>query len=273
MQSKLILAVLLSTLASQVSSHGLIIAAVGDQGGPVGNALGVIKSTPRNGSTPKPFEQDTTVFSGQNSIAAAKGCGATPKGGRNNIAEQVNAMAAAGQIATIAPGGELRMTLHQVNGDGAGPFSCGVDTTGTGANFVPLLVSQQVAGTDGNSNRLASTNALFVRFGAGTRCTGTFGNVQGVCMVRCQNTAKAGPFGGCVPVQIVDPAAAAAAAQQANAAKKTAQANAAAKKPAAQAAVKKPAAKPAAQQAAVKKPATGAAAKAKAGRRMKRFSA
>jgi hypothetical protein len=31
---------------------------------------------------------------------------------------------------------------------------------------------------------------------------------ENVCLVRCQNGARAGPFGGVVPVQMADPAAA-----------------------------------------------------------------
>ncbi|EPS37734.1 hypothetical protein H072_8597 [Dactylellina haptotyla CBS 200.50] len=238
MHSKLILSVVFASIISQVQSHGLITVAVGNGGGPVGKGLGVDPSVPRTGTAPNPFQVDTTVFANQRSVAAAKGCGSTAKGGVNDVAAQVNAMAAANQIPTIAPGGELRMTLHQVNADGAGPYICMVDTTGTGNNFVPLMVSQQVAGTDGNNDaRPASTNALFAKFAPATRCTGTFGGKTGVCMVRCQNNSTAGPFGGCVPVQIVDPAQQAAAAKAAEAAKTKAAANAAAKDAAAKAKV------------------------------------
>ncbi|KAF3927203.1 hypothetical protein ABW20_dc0104628 [Dactylellina cionopaga] len=210
MHAKLILATLFAAAASSVQAHSVIVAAVGNAGGPVGAALGMDPSVPRTGTAPAPFQVDSTTFNGQRSVAAAKGCGSTAKGGPNKVGALVKAMAAAGTIAQIAPGGELRMTLHQVNGDGAGPYICMVDTTGKGANFVPLMVSQQVAGAGGNSGRDASTNALFVQFAAATRCTGAFGDKTNVCMVRCQNEAGAGPFGGCVPVQILDDAAKAA---------------------------------------------------------------
>lgn len=45
---------------------------------------------------------------------------------------------------------------------------------------------------------------------AGVTCTGEMAGMSAVCMVRCQNPARAGPFGGCVPVQMVQPAPAAA---------------------------------------------------------------
>ncbi|KAF4631940.1 hypothetical protein G7Y89_g6184 [Cudoniella acicularis] len=34
-------------------------------------------------------------------------------------------------------------------------------------------------------------------------CTGSMAAIEGVCMVGCDNAADAGPFGGCVPVQMV----------------------------------------------------------------------
>ncbi|KAK5280761.1 hypothetical protein LTR40_005889, partial [Exophiala xenobiotica] len=37
---------------------------------------------------------------------------------------------------------------------------------------------------------------------AGQTCTGTVAGQDNVCMVRCQNPALAGPFGGVVPVQM-----------------------------------------------------------------------
>ena len=37
---------------------------------------------------------------------------------------------------------------------------------------------------------------------AGQECTGSVAGQENVCMVRCQNDAGAGPFGGVVPVQL-----------------------------------------------------------------------
>lgn len=37
---------------------------------------------------------------------------------------------------------------------------------------------------------------------ANQACTGTVAGQPNVCMVRCQNDANAGPFGGVVPVQL-----------------------------------------------------------------------
>lgn len=37
---------------------------------------------------------------------------------------------------------------------------------------------------------------------ANQECTGSVAGQENVCMVRCQNDAGAGPFGGVVPVQL-----------------------------------------------------------------------
>jgi hypothetical protein len=37
-----------------------------------------------------------------------------------------------GQMPQISAGGMVMMTLHQVNGDGAGPYECMIDSTGAG---------------------------------------------------------------------------------------------------------------------------------------------
>lgn len=42
-------------------------------------------------------------------------------------------------------------------------------------------------------------------------CTGTVAGQDNVCLVRCQNAARAGPFGGVVPVQMANTTTPAAA--------------------------------------------------------------
>lgn len=87
-------------------------------------------TTPRDGATRNPFQQDSTRFRN----AAADACGETLGGGTNDPATQVPAMLAAngGQMPQISAGGMVMMTLHQVNGDGAGPYECMIDSTGAG---------------------------------------------------------------------------------------------------------------------------------------------
>lgn len=121
--------------------------------------------------------------------------------------------------------GTVTMTIHQVNGDGAGrtlipvskrtiltvlrsAYACGVSADGTGASFVAMTVStnvshstsccklvpmtrRQVPGTRSNSNAKATDFPLVAAVAPGTTCTGA----GGTCLVRCMNAARAGPFG------------------------------------------------------------------------------
>ena len=92
------------------------------------------------------------------------------------------------------------MNLHQINADGAGPMTCSVDTSGTGASFQAMQITTNVPGTNGLSKAANEDFPLVATMPAGTTCTGKVGGVNGVCFVKCQNPA--GPFGGVVPVQM-----------------------------------------------------------------------
>lgn len=113
----------------------------------------------------------------------------------------------------VTAGGMLMMTLHQVNGDGAGPYIAMIDATGTGTQWAPATVATNV---DGNARGRNNANAMMdlplnVAIPANQTCTGTVAGQSNVCMVRVQNPARAGPFGGCIPVQMAGAAAAAPA--------------------------------------------------------------
>lgn len=157
-------------------------------------------STPRDGSARNPDQQDSTRFKN----AAADQCGETLGGGTNDPATQVPAMLAAngGQMPQITQGGAVMMTLHQVNGDGAGPYECMIDSTGAGTQWTAMAVATNVPGKNSNSKAKATDFPLTATVAADQTCTGTVGAMTGVCMVRCNNAARAGPFGGCVPVQM-----------------------------------------------------------------------
>ncbi|KAL3428213.1 hypothetical protein PVAG01_01722 [Phlyctema vagabunda] len=181
-----------------VAGHGAIVKAVGDAGGS-GTALGIDASTPRDGSARNPDQQDSTRFKGD----AADQCGETLGGGDNDPATQVPQMlAAGGSMPQITPGGMVSMTLHQVNGDGAGPYECMIDATGTGNQWTAMDVGTNVPGTNSRSKAKATDFPLTAKVAADQTCTGTMGGETGICMVKCMNSANAGPFGGCVPVQM-----------------------------------------------------------------------
>ncbi|QDS75253.1 hypothetical protein FKW77_000706 [Venturia effusa] len=190
--------------ATMVAGHGAIVKAVGDQGG-AGAAIGVDPDTPRDGTRRNPFQQDSTRFKGDNAAT----CGQTLAGGENDIIAGTKAVMAmmGGTLPQVSAGGEISMTLHQVNGDGAGPYNCQIDSAGDGSAFVDMKVTTQVAGTNSRSNAKAVDLPLKAAIPAGQTCAGNVAGQNNVCMVRCMNAARAGPFGGCVPVQMVNAAA------------------------------------------------------------------
>ena len=147
------LAATLLAASQLVAGHGAITKAVGNAGGQ-GSAIGIDPSTPRDGTKPNPFEQDTTRFKG----AAADTCGSTKAGGAND-AESGTATVLqqnGGTLPQVTPGGSVQMTLHQVNSDGAGPYTCMIDSTGTGTNWQAIQVSQNVDGNDKGRNKAGS---------------------------------------------------------------------------------------------------------------------
>lgn len=75
---------------------------------------------------------------------------------------QVMANSNSTRLPQVSQGGELRMTLHQVNSDGGGPYVCMIDATGRGTNWVAMEVTEQVPGDDGNNDEGEATD--FVRF-------------------------------------------------------------------------------------------------------------
>lgn len=103
------------------------------------------------------------------------------------------------------------MTLHQVNGDGAGPYECMIDSTGTGTQWTQMQVATNVPGTNSRSKAKATdfvsvpllnlpsmTNTLFqpltATVAADQTCTGSMAGMEGVCMVRCNNAASKFPI-------------------------------------------------------------------------------
>lgn len=187
--------------AHLVASHSVITNAVGDAGGS-GMALGVDTSTPRDGTGREPFQQDATRFKGD----AEETVGETLAAGDNDLEAGTQAiMAETGDsLPQVTPGGELSMTLHQVNSDGAGPYTCMINDDGTAETWTPITVTQDVEGSRRGRNRDGETQdfPLNVAIPADQECTGTVAGQDNVCLVRCQNPARAGPFGGVVPVQM-----------------------------------------------------------------------
>ncbi|EFY88433.1 CAS1 appressorium specific protein [Metarhizium acridum CQMa 102] len=187
--------------AQLVSGHAAITNAVGDAGGQ-GMALGIDTSTPRDGTRRNPFQQDATRFRG----ASAKSVGETVGAGSNSIESGTQAIMSemGGTLPQVTPGGNVQMTLHQVNGDGAGPYTCMINSDGTGQSWQNIQVTQNVDGNQRGRNNAgsASDHPLTAAIPANQQCDGQVAGQDNVCLVRCQNPARAGPFGGVVPVQM-----------------------------------------------------------------------
>ncbi|KAG8715901.1 hypothetical protein FRC11_013403 [Ceratobasidium sp. 423] len=193
----------LSLLAIQiraVRSHAVVIAVAGDNG-VTGAGFGMVSSVPRDGTDEQPFQIDTSVF--KNLVSDP--CGATLAGGSVNI---VNSLAAAekagnGQLPALTDDMVVSMTLHQVNGDGGGPFTAMFNTDGTGRKWQNATVVTQAPGENGLLVG-GPFNSLFeAQLPAGTKCTG--GTNGDACLVRVSNggaAVGAGPFGGCLAVQM-----------------------------------------------------------------------
>jgi hypothetical protein len=174
-----------------VAGHGAIVKAVGDAGG-AGSAIGIAADTPRDGTRRSPFQQDSTRFKGDN----ADTCGQTLGGGENDISAGTKAvMQMMGQtLPQVSGGGSLMMTLHQVNGDGAGPYSCEMNTDATGQTWQSVDVQTNVPGTNSRSRAKATDFPLKVAMPAQMSCTGNVAGQNNVCLVRCMNAARAGKF-------------------------------------------------------------------------------
>ncbi|KZM20838.1 uncharacterized protein EKO05_0007833 [Ascochyta rabiei] len=133
--------------------------------------------------------------------AAASAGTKTPKGTKENGVAAAAGQGATSGLPTTADDGTITMTFHQVNQDGAGPLKAAIDATSGGtdpAAFQAATVTQDVPGIGigGLSAAAVMDFPVKVQMPQGMTCQGTAGGAQNVCVVRMQNAALAGPFGG-----------------------------------------------------------------------------
>ncbi|KAJ0144263.1 hypothetical protein CTA2_1181 [Colletotrichum tanaceti] len=201
MSFKTVAAAAILAAAQLVAGHGAIIDATSDLGGR-GMGLGVDTSTPRDGTRAQPFQVDSTRFKGPN----ADTVGQTTGGGENDIeAGTRQIMATTGQqLPQIKAGGSLDLTVHQVNADGGGPYTCDINADATASSWQDIQVPLTVPGQNSRNRAGAITDhPVKVTIPDGQTCTGNVAGQANVCLVRCMNAAGQGPFGGVVPVQMV----------------------------------------------------------------------
>jgi len=170
-------------------------------GGPVDAAAAV--STFMGGAAPATKRQLAALLGG----GAGKqggGAGAGTKTAKGTTEQGVSKAAGSGAssgMPTTADDGSITMTFHQVNQDGAGPLTAQIDATSAGtdpAAFKDAEVTQNVPGIGIGGLSAAQTTdfPVKVQMPAGMTCSGSAGGVQNLCVVRLQNSALAGPFGG-----------------------------------------------------------------------------
>jgi len=133
----------------------------------------------------------------------ANGGQKTPKG---TVETGVKAAAGTGSdsgMPTCSDDGTVTMTFHQVNQDGAGPLTAMVDGTSGGtdpAAFKPATVTQNVPGIGigGLSTAAVMDFPVKAQMPEGMTCEASVGGADNVCVMRMNNNAAAGPFGGAV---------------------------------------------------------------------------
>lgn len=173
--------------------------------GPV-DAAAAISTFMGSGTTNKRGLLDTLLGGGNGGNGGgaggntAKGAKASKGSAESGVAKAAGTGATSG-MPTCADDGTISMTFHQVNQDGAGPLTADIDPSSGGtdpAAFQKATVMQNVPGI-GIGGLSAATTTDFpvkVQMPQGMTCSATVGGVDNVCIVRMQNSALAGPFGG-----------------------------------------------------------------------------
>ncbi|KAK6361526.1 hypothetical protein TWF730_005246 [Orbilia blumenaviensis] len=127
------------------------------------------------------------------------------RGYQIDIHKEVSTLCGKKMIPQASAGGWVKMRIHQVNADGGGPYKCKLDVSGTGQKFGGWIgLTTNVPG-DQNSISLATVHKpglwLQVPLPKDMMCTGTYGAYKNICIMRCENSAVNGPFGGCLAFQ------------------------------------------------------------------------
>ncbi|KAI8804880.1 hypothetical protein BJ742DRAFT_430292 [Cladochytrium replicatum] len=190
----LIALVIILGAAPFIQAHG-VVTAVNGANGVVGTGFGVDPTTPRDGSRRNPFQRDSTRTN-------TGGCGNTVQSGHLLVATELQKQVALGkgQLPSTDATGVLRLTYHQVNGDGAGPHTLELDTTAVGQAFVPgPTATVPVPGRRGRSRARAEDFQMLIQIPPGTKCTG--GPNADACLLRLRNPNRS-QFGGCVAFQM-----------------------------------------------------------------------
>lgn len=106
----------------------------------------------RNCTTINPCQQDATIIRDAEIKAnVVNQCGRTELTGNIDVGENTENAIAANQVTQVKAGGEVTVTIHQVNADGAGPYFCDLDessNTGTISHVSTNLTACRVHPSD-----------------------------------------------------------------------------------------------------------------------------
>ncbi|KAI8955048.1 hypothetical protein F4801DRAFT_417738 [Xylaria longipes] len=194
-----------TALLALANAHGVILGAQGIRGSPASVGFKVHDELPRNCTSISPCQQDATIIrDAEIGANIVNECGRTELDGNIDIGENTENALAAGAVTQVKKGSTVDVTIHQVNADGAGPYTCDVIAQGNNGviTFPNVSVEDNVPGVNGFSQAKEEDFTIRVTMPDGLNCTGS--SAGNVCTVRCRNNALAGPFGGCFPVQQVD---------------------------------------------------------------------
>ncbi|KAK6357198.1 hypothetical protein TWF718_001522 [Orbilia javanica] len=110
-------------------------------------------------------------------------------------------------IPKVTAGGSLNVMNYQINLDGAGPFKCKISYHGAAHSWKKDLSVTKNCPGDAKSlfwPGIQKPCWFTIQMPNDLDCTGANG-IENICLVRCENNADNGPFGGCIPVQQIRP--------------------------------------------------------------------
>lgn len=186
----------LATLISLVYGHAQILNVQGEAGSPASVGFQgktaprltaatdqkmlirypVDSALARNCTSISPCQQDATLIRDAEITAnVVNECGRTEISGNIDVGENTENALAANQVTQVKSGSQLTVTIHQVNADGAGPFTCDMDPTGNSLGATgqtQLQVTNNVPGVNGFSQAKTQDFNITVTMPTNLNCTG-----------------------------------------------------------------------------------------------------
>lgn len=167
--------------ASSVVGHGVVTKIEGANG-KTGVGFGVTDVT---GKKLRLFNQASRFLGPKNRSV----CGFQKLDGKNEtrVKKKLNlAKAIKAGLPSADAEGNIKITIFQVNADGAGPYNCKIransSIVGKGT-FKPMKTIKDVPGVNGSSKARNTAFPLVIQIPAGVKCTGE-GNS---CLIKCKN--------------------------------------------------------------------------------------